>query len=108
MPVDGSAAETALAFLTLLLVFVELAPLLAKLRNRQMLVPDRFAVVLVDLEKQKIDEFADMRLAQQVQIDEQKKLIDEQGIQIARQQAAIAQLEQRTKPRQRSSARPKK
>jgi hypothetical protein len=63
MPVDGSATETALAFFALLPLFVELAPLLAELLNRQMLIPDGFAVMLVDLEKKEISKVADMRLA---------------------------------------------
>lgn len=40
MPIDGSAAETALAFSTLLSFFIEFTSLLAKLRDRQMLIPD--------------------------------------------------------------------
>ncbi|RXH02801.1 hypothetical protein [Bradyrhizobium vignae] len=45
------------------------SPLLAKLLDRQLLVPRRLAVVLVDVETQEIDELPDVLLTQQAEIE---------------------------------------
>lgn len=46
------------------------APFLAKLLDRQALISHRLAVVLVDVETKEIDEFADVLLAQQTQVQD--------------------------------------
>lgn len=61
MPIERAATDPALGLL-------DRSPFLAKLLDGELLVPGRFAVVLVDIETEEIDELADLRLVQKAQI----------------------------------------